>query len=50
MMYLFWTFLCFITIIWYIVVTAIVAYRGGKDIKNMIKSLKEKDYENISES
>jgi hypothetical protein len=49
-MFVFWTILCFVTIIWYIIVTAIVAYRGAKDIKNMIESLKEKGYEKMKDN
>ena len=43
--YLFWTIVCFATIIWYAVVTAIVAYKGGADIKSMFSELKN-DYDN----
>jgi hypothetical protein len=39
----FWTSVCFLTIAWYIVVTAIVAYKGGQDIKNMLKKLNEEE-------
>ena len=46
MNYLFWTVLCFLTITWYVVVTLIVSYRGGKDIKSMLKSLKDQDQRN----
>lgn len=41
MQHLFWTILCFATIIWYILVTAIVAYRGGIDVKNMLRDMDE---------
>ena len=46
MNYLFWTVLCFLTITWYVVVTLIVSYRGGKDIKSMLKSLEDQDQRN----
>ncbi len=45
MEHLFWTVLSFSTITWYIIVTVIVAYKGGIDIKNMLEKLnnEEKD-------
>ena len=49
-MFIFWTILCFVTVLWYIIVTAIVAYRGAKDIKNMIQSLKEKGNEKVGDN
>jgi hypothetical protein len=45
MAHIFWTVLCFATIIWYIVVTAIVAYKGGIDIKNMLNKLEDEKNE-----
>lgn len=39
MKYLFWTIFSFLTIAWYIIVTVVVAFRGGADIKNMLKKL-----------
>jgi hypothetical protein len=41
----FWTILTFAVIIWYIVVTAIVAYKGSTDIKNMLKKLEDEKNE-----
>lgn len=38
----FWLILCSLTIIWYVVVTAIVAFRGANDIKEMIGTMAEK--------
>ena len=47
MEHLFWTILSFATITWYFVVTAIVAWKGGIDIKNMLAKLEgEKDLRN----
>ena len=44
MQHLFWTISSFLIILWYIVVTIIVAFKGGNDIKEMLKKLgKEKD-------
>ena len=39
MQHLFWTISSFAIIVWYLVVTAIVAFKGGSDIKNMLKEL-----------
>lgn len=39
MILLFWTIFCFATILWYIVVTLIVAIKGANDIKNMLKQI-----------
>ena len=39
MEHLFWTIFCFVTIAWYVIVTVIVAFRGGFDIKRMLKKL-----------
>ncbi len=39
--HIFWTVLCFGTITWYIVVTAIVAYKGSIDIKNMLSKMED---------
>lgn len=39
--HIFWTILCFATIIWYIIVTVIVAYKGGIDIKNMLSKMED---------
>lgn len=36
-----WTIISFLVIIWYILVTIIVSFRGGKDIRQMLESLKE---------
>ncbi|MGI9550442.1 MAG: hypothetical protein ACR2MT_04530 [Aurantibacter sp.] len=36
----FWTFFCALTLLWYIVVTLVVAIKGGKDIKNMLEKWK----------
>ncbi|WP_261394984.1 hypothetical protein [Membranihabitans marinus] len=32
-----WTLIVILVVIWYIVVTAIVTIRGGKDIRTMIQ-------------
>ncbi|MCO5234653.1 MAG: hypothetical protein M9933_00175 [Chitinophagaceae bacterium] len=40
MKYLFWSILCFFTIGWYIIVMLIVAYRGGIDIKHLLRDLR----------
>lgn len=46
MMFWFWTILVIAILLWYILVTVIVAYGGGKDIKEMINKLeKEKNNE-----
>jgi len=37
----FWFGLLGVTILWYIIVTIVVAIRGGKDIKEMIRQLKK---------
>ena len=39
MEHLFWTIFCFVTIAWYIIVTVIVAFKGGFDIKRMLENL-----------
>lgn len=39
MEHLFWTIFCFLTIAWYIIVTMIVAFKGGFDIKRMLEKL-----------
>lgn len=39
MIQLFWTGFCFATILWYIVVTVVVAIKGATDIKNMLQQL-----------
>ena len=36
----FWFSLILATIIWYVIVTILVAFRGGKNIREMIKHLK----------
>ncbi|MBN8860095.1 MAG: hypothetical protein J0H29_16985 [Sphingobacteriales bacterium] len=47
MTYLFWSILCFLTISWFIMVMLIVAYRGGIDIKHLLKDLQsDGTYEN----
>ena len=48
MQYLFWSILSFLIIAWYIVVTIIVAYKGGIDIKQMLKKLEQEkqDFDN----
>lgn len=38
---IFWSLFVLLVLIWYILVTAIVAYRGGKDIRNMIHDLEK---------
>lgn len=43
MKYLFWSILCFFTIGWFIAVMLIVAYRGGIDIKHLLRDLRNKD-------
>lgn len=50
MKHLFWTIFCFSTILWYIVVTVIVAFKGGSDIKNMLKELGKEAEDHNSES
>ncbi len=39
----FWLLLCVLVMTWYVVVTIIVGYKGGKDIKVMIEELKSKE-------
>lgn len=46
MEYLFWTVTCFLIIGWYIIVTVIVTFKGGNDIKKMLKELSEKQRSN----
>lgn len=41
MKHLFWTIFCFATILWYIVVTVVVAIKGATDIKNMLRKLED---------
>ena len=36
----FWTTLCFLVLVWYLVVTIVVALRGGNDIKKMLAKWK----------
>ncbi len=36
--YPFWFFLLLLTIVWYFTVTALVAFRGARDIRQMIKN------------
>lgn len=36
-----WFGLFLITILWYFIVTVIVTFRGGRDIKEMIKKLRQ---------
>ncbi len=36
----FWSVLCALILVWYIVVTILVAIKGGGDIKNMIAKWK----------
>lgn len=38
-----WTIISFLVIIWYIFVTIIVSFKGGKDIRQMLESLREED-------
>jgi hypothetical protein len=38
----FWTIVSALILIWYILVTAIVAYRGGKDVLEMVRELEKK--------
>lgn len=40
MKYLFWSILCFFTMSWYIIVMLIVAYKGGIDIKHLLRDLR----------
>ena len=39
----FWLVVISVTLIWYIVVTALVAFRGWKDIRHMLNDLKEEN-------
>lgn len=39
----FWLILTLAAVIWYILVTAYVSYKGVTDIKEMLKKLGEKD-------
>ncbi len=39
----FWLFLCFVTLVWYAVVTIIVGIKGAQDIKHMIGELYSKE-------
>lgn len=41
----FWLILCSLTLIWYVAVTAIVAYKGAYDIKEMIEIMADKQEE-----
>lgn len=36
-----WTIVCFLTILWYIIVTLIVSFKGGADIKSLLKDLQK---------
>lgn len=38
-----WTLIVFLVLVWYIVVTAIVTVRGGKDIRTMIREWQKED-------
>jgi hypothetical protein len=40
-MYWFWTAFVGMVLLWYILVTALVGYRGARDIRQMFKSVKE---------
>ena len=42
MEYWFWTIFSLLTIVWYIVVTIVVAFKGGQDIKEMIRRLSKR--------
>lgn len=42
-MMIFWSVLILLTLLWYAVVTLIIAYRGGQDIVQMINQLQEKE-------
>jgi len=37
----FWTLICALVVIWYAIVTLIVAFRGGIDIKKMLGKWKQ---------
>lgn len=37
----FWTLLCALVLIWYFVVTIVVALRGGTDIRKMLAKWKQ---------
>jgi len=39
---LFWTILSALILIWYIIVTVKVTFKGGKDVMDMITKLKSK--------
>jgi hypothetical protein len=41
---LFWLLLVSFTIIWYLVVTALVAYRGASDIRKMLGEFKKEKH------
>ena len=38
----FWLILCFLTLTWYVLVTAVVGYMGALDIKEMIRTMAKK--------
>lgn len=40
MAYWFWTILVAAVILWYVVVTIIVTVRGGKDVLDLVRDLK----------
>ena len=39
MAFWFWTIVSALILIWYIIVTIMVAYKGGKDVLEMVKEL-----------
>ena len=42
---IFWSLFVLFVLSWYIIVTAVIAVRGGKDIRNMIRRLEEQHHE-----
>ncbi len=38
---IFWTIFVIMVLLWYAILTVIVGYRGGKDIRNMIDHLEQ---------
>ncbi len=41
---IFWTLVVAFTVLWYLLITVLVAYRGGRDIRQMIKRLTDAKY------
>ena len=40
--YIIWTIISVLALLWYIIITAIVAFKGAKNIREMLADLKRK--------